>query len=364
MEESNNGKWSPPSGEFADTIRHLRETQFPHIKDAVYLDHAGATLYSKDQVVEHSNMLLSNLLGNPHSGNPSSMATTQAVENVRNIILRYFGTSASEHAVVFTQGATASLKLVAETFAEDESDVNKPSNEKDPPVFCYMDEAHTSVVGMRETMAHRGYRVASINLDSFKPHDSKIHDTSHTQRHINLLAMPAQCNFSGRKFPLSLVNRVRDGDVHISNQSDSPWTWKVVLDAASFVSTSPLNLHRVKADFVCLSFYKMFGFPTGIGALIVRRESAHLLSKIYYGGGTVSAYSGSEAFHIPKERVEDRLEDGTLPFLSILALKVIDFIDVDVLILNVRAALTGSNRFVWRTLATTPFSWQHTLITS
>ena len=31
----------------------------------------------------------------------------------------------------------------------------------------------------------------------------------------------------------------------------------------------------------------MFGFPTGIGALIVRRDTCHLLQKRFFGGGTV-----------------------------------------------------------------------------
>ena len=41
--------------------------------------------------------------------------------------------------------------------------------------------------------------------------------------------------------------------------------WFTVLDAAAFVSTAPLDLGVHKPDFVTLSFYKMFGFPTGLG---------------------------------------------------------------------------------------------------
>ena len=38
---------------------------------------------------------------------------------------------------------------------------------------------------------------------------------------------------------------------------------------------------------MALSFYKIFGFPN-IGALIVRKDSAHVLeSRKYFGGGTV-----------------------------------------------------------------------------
>ena len=39
--------------------------------------------------------------------------------------------------------------------------------------------------------------------------------------------------------------------------------WLVVLDAAAYAPTHGLDLSRVKPDFVPLSFYKLFGFPTG-----------------------------------------------------------------------------------------------------
>ena len=37
-----------------------------------------------------------------------------------------------------------------------------------------------------------------------------------------------------------------------------------------------------------LSYYKIFGYPTGLGALLVRKDALKLLSKRYFGGGAVS----------------------------------------------------------------------------
>lgn len=37
-----------------------------------------------------------------------------------------------------------------------------------------------------------------------------------------------------------------------------------------------------------ISFYKIFGYPTGLGALIARKESLKLFRKRYFGGGTVT----------------------------------------------------------------------------
>lgn len=39
--------------------------------------------------------------------------------------------------------------------------------------------------------------------------------------------------------------------------------WLVVLDAAAHVPTHKLDLSHYKPDFVPVSFYKLFGFPSG-----------------------------------------------------------------------------------------------------
>lgn len=66
------------------------------------------------------------------------------------------------------------------------------------------------------------------------------------------------------------------------------------------------------------------GWPTGLGALIVKRSSAHLLtSDAYFGGGTVEGLSTSSPFWVSRRRspnIHERLEVGTLDFLGIISL--------------------------------------------
>lgn len=54
----------------------------------------------------------------------------------------------------------------------------------------------------------------------------------------------------------------------------------VLLDAAAFLPTHSLDLTAHPADFVVASFYKMFGFPTGLGALVLRTELVPHLNKV------------------------------------------------------------------------------------
>lgn len=47
-----------------------------------------------------------------------------------------------------------------------------------------------------------------------------------------------------------------------------------------------------------LSFYKLFGYPTGLGALLVRKEAARQLNKVYFGGGSVDYCTAEDVWHV------------------------------------------------------------------
>lgn len=120
----------------------------------------------------------------------------------------------------------------------------------------------------------------------------------------HLFCYPAQSNFSGRKYPLSYVKGIQSQQLYPACEHHGRWF--VLLDAACFVSCSPLDLSKYPADFVPVSFYKMFGFPTGLGALLMRNEAAKVLRKTYFGGGTAAAYLVAENFFVPKPNVASR----------------------------------------------------------
>ncbi|XP_033098163.1 molybdenum cofactor sulfurase-like [Anneissia japonica] len=304
------------------------ESEFPLLQDVVYLDHAAATLYAKSQLESYVQDLSSHVYGNPHSRSQSSQLTAEVIEHVRERILRHFGTSSETHSVIFTANCTGAIKLVAETFKWNTTPTKEliRSTEHDArqnPVFLYLKNSHTSVVGMREYASKHGADFGCIN-------EQEVQTSLETSQAVTesalkgelpncLFAYPAQCNFSGRKYPLNWTNRLKSYETATLHGCCGRWC--VLLDAASYVMTSKLDLGFYCADFVPVSFYKMFGFPTGIGGLIIRNESVSFLQKTFFGGGTVQAYSSSENFHIPKLKIHEWFEDGTLPFLNIVALR-------------------------------------------
>ena len=60
----------------------LRATEYGRLdrQGHVYLDYTGGGLYAESQVRAHMELLSANVFGNPHSSNPTSMASTEHVE--------------------------------------------------------------------------------------------------------------------------------------------------------------------------------------------------------------------------------------------------------------------------------------------
>uniref|UniRef100_A0A671XLE5 Molybdenum cofactor sulfurase n=1 Tax=Sparus aurata TaxID=8175 RepID=A0A671XLE5_SPAAU len=296
--------------DFQDVI----EREFTRIKGTTYLDHAATTLYPESLVRGYFQDISRNVYGNPHSHNPSSRLTHDTVERVRYRVLQHFNASPEEYSVIFTSGCTAALKLVAESFPW-----RPPTESEAGSHFCYLTDNHTSVVGIRGLTSARGVvalpvcpqEVEKRAKDEAGGGEDVICQTPH------LFCYPAQSNFSGKKYPLSHVKGIQARRLYPA--CDHHGRWFVLLDAAAHVSCSPLNLQDCPADFIPISFYKMFGFPTGLGALLVRTDAAGILKKTYFGGGTAAAYLSGEDYYVHAANLSDRFEDGTVSFLDIIA---------------------------------------------
>ncbi|XP_054455993.1 molybdenum cofactor sulfurase [Anoplopoma fimbria] len=297
---------------YGGTLKDVIEQEFTRIKGITYLDHAATTLYPECLLRDYFQDVSRNVYGNPHSHSPSSRLTQDTVDRVRYRVLQHFNATPEEYSVIFTSGCTAALKLVAESFPW------RPQTESEAGShFCYLTDSHTSVVGMRGLCC--GRRVVALPVSPQEVENrARTKGEDVTCQTPHLFSYPAQSNFSGRKYPLSLVRGIQTRRLYPA--CDHQGRWFVLLDAASHVSCSPLNLQECPADFIPISFYKIFGFPTGLGALLVRNDAAGMLKKTYFGGGTAAAYLSGEDYYVQAANISDRFEDGTVSFLDVIAL--------------------------------------------
>ncbi|MGZ9166172.1 MAG: aminotransferase class V-fold PLP-dependent enzyme [Anaerolineales bacterium] len=311
-----------PTYPTTNIIDDLRATEYARldIGEHIYLDYTGGGLYAESQLHRHNRLLAEHVFGNPHSSNPTSQAATQLVEHAREYVLKFFNADPDEYLAIFTPNASGALKLVGESYPF-------PGGR-----YLLTFDNHNSVNGIREFAHARGADVTYIPIAL---PDMRV-DASHLDRELarpsksgyNLFAYPAQSNFSSVKHPLEWI-----GEAHKNG-------WDVLLDAAAFVPTNKLDLSVVKPDFVPVSFYKMFGYPTGLGALIARREALAKLHRPWFAGGTITVASvqGDKYYMADGARA---FEDGTIDYLNIpaieIGLKHIESIGYDVIHERVRS---------------------------
>ena len=259
-----------PTFESTSSLDALRAREYARLDDLghIYLDYTGGGLYAESQLREHFELLRHNVFGNPHSLSPTSHAMTELVEQARASVLDFFHASPDEYAVIFTANASHALKLVGEAYPF------QPGGQ-----FLLLFDNHNSVNGIREFARAKG---ASFTYLPVMAPELRVEETlllpfleqaSNSAPH--LFAYPAQSNFTGVQHPLEWIAEAQARG------------WDVLLDSAAFVPTNPLDLSKWHPDFVPLSFYKMFGYPTGVGCLLARKAALSKLHRPWFAGGTV-----------------------------------------------------------------------------
>jgi len=285
------------------SLDELRLTEYNRLdsQGLVYVDYTGGGLYADSQIRDHMDMLRNGVFGNPHSANPSSEATTRLVESAHAYVLKYFKASPDEYVAIFTSNATGALKLVGEAYPF------QPDGR-----YLLTFDNHNSVNGIREYARTKGAEVTYLPV---VPPDLRVDEDrldealAVTASGPKLFAYPAQSNFSGVKHPLDWIKKAHDKG------------WDVMVDCAAYVPTNRLDLSEVKPDFVPLSFYKMFGYPTGVGCLIARKDALKRLTRPWFAGGTITIASVQADSHFLAEGVE-AFEDGTVNYLSMPAIEI------------------------------------------
>lgn len=298
-----------------DLFAELRAREFGYLDEGghTYLDHTGAGLPPRSLVAGSAKRVTGGLFGNPHSESPASRASGDLLAEARAAVLRHFNADPAEYAVIFTPNATGALRLVGEAYP-----LGRGSR-----LVMPLDN-HNSVNGLREFARARGatveyvpLRTPDLRIDEDRMCAAlSVRDRRPGLGHVprpggaaadrprGLLAYPAQSNFTGVQHPLEWIGTAQSHG------------YDVVLDAAAYVPSNSLDLGRHHPDFTVVSWYKVFGHPTGVGALVARRPALARLRRPWFAGGTIYAVSAQAQWHVLTDG-EAAFEDGTVNFLAI-----------------------------------------------
>ncbi|KIY51458.1 PLP-dependent transferase [Fistulina hepatica ATCC 64428] len=268
------------------TLDMLRRTDYSRLASSgeTYVDYMGGAIYPESLVKMHTEFLSRHVLGNTHSVSNSSRLSNDCASEARDAVLSFFKAPPT-YTVVFTANATAALKLVGESFPFSEGSI-----------YVLGMDSHNSVNGIRQFATRKG---ASRILTSQRP--------INVDQCPSLFALTGQSNITNSKTSLSILEHAALLGYH------------TLLDASALAATSTISLQEYPVDAMAFSFYKICGWPTGVGALVVKKSFLSELQRPWFSGGNVDVVQVPGTVVTRTERLHERFEDGTINYLSLPA---------------------------------------------
>jgi molybdenum cofactor sulfurtransferase len=298
-----------------------------------------AALRTKQFIEQAKKRILDHFHANPGK----FYGTTTAKKGDNNCIDSHPG-----YEIVFTSGTTDAMRIVAERFPwSNQSDKSilhhdEQCNTLNSSMFVYAQNSHTSVIGIREeALQHRYTKIVCQPIDVLvetilqrtnniycmedtfnrlsmnqKQSSSDVDGNDRCDKYCrcctnHLLVLPVECNFGGDRHDVQLtLEKLYDMDkkrISLECQQkhqqhmQTHRRWYTMLDIAKAASTGPVNLCQLNPDFACISFYKMFGEPTGLGCLLVKRTTIDIMFPSTYNASSSSSSGSLSSSQLPQE---------------------------------------------------------------
>jgi molybdenum cofactor sulfurtransferase len=194
--------------------------------------------------------------------------------------------------VVFTAGATAALKLVGEAFPWSASS----------STCAYLTVNHNSALGIRQQAAAAGAVVKAVQpeqlqqqlrqqqqqrapvVSDYQEQQQVTYRPQQQEGVYSLFVAPAECNMSGTRYDCVELfqhwQQQQQQQPAVQDHSPSPQPqqqqqqqqaqaqqqeqqWLLLVDAAKACGSHPPDCSGCDIDMLALSYYKIFGHPTG-----------------------------------------------------------------------------------------------------
>ncbi len=262
----------------------------------VFLDNAASTQRPR-QVIDAIRRVYERDYANVHRGiHTLSERSTEQYEQAREKVRALINAPKSDE-IIFTQGTTASINLVARSWG----DANlRPGDE----VLMTVMEHHSNLVPWQQTAARTGAVLKHVPLTEDGRLDMAEFDKLLTER-TKLVAVVSVSNTLGTVNPIQEII----AKAHAAGAL-------VLVDAAQSVPHLPTDVRVWDADFVAFSGHKMLA-PSGVGVLF-GKESLLDAMPPFLGGGSMINEVMLDRF-TPAE-LPAKFEAGTPPIASAIAM--------------------------------------------
>ncbi len=261
-----------------------------------FLDNAASTQRPR-QVIDAIRRVYERDYANVHRGiHTLSERSTEQYEQAREKVRALINAPKSDE-IIFTQGTTASINLVARSWG----DANlRPGDE----VLMTVMEHHSNLVPWQQTAARTGAVLKHVPLTEDGRLDMAEFDKLLTER-TKLVTVVSLSNTLGTVNPIQEII----AKAHAAGAL-------VLVDAAQSVPHMPTDVRAWDADFVAFSGHKMLA-PSGVGVLFGKERLLDAMPP-FLGGGSMINEVKLDRF-TPAE-LPAKFEAGTPPIASAIAM--------------------------------------------
>lgn len=261
-------------------------------KPLIYFDNA-ATAQKPEKVIELINRMNSMTNANIHRAvHYLSSQATDLYEQGRESVRKYINAAKREE-VIFTSGTTASINLVAYTFAE-------KYLEPGDAVLITESEHHSNIVPWQIACQRKGAELRILPIDD--------HGRWKTEELSNLLDKKVKIVAANHiSNVLGLVNPIEE-----LIQKAHAIGSKVLIDGAQGIVHRKIDVQKLDCDFYAFSGHKIYA-ATGTGILYGKKEILEELPPWMGGGEMVDTVTFAKTTYAP---LPLRLEAGTPNYIG------------------------------------------------
>lgn len=273
-------------------------------KPLIYFDNAATTL-KPQAVIDAVCSYYTEYGANAHRGDYDlSYHVDQRYQEVRQKCAAFL--NASENEIVYTNGASSGLNLVAYGYGRTHLQANDV-------VLTTVAEHASCILPWMRVCKEKQAQLSYIDISQ----DGKIH----------LDALEAMMNKAVKVIVLAHVSNVLGYEVPIKEICEIAHRYGaiVVVDGAQSVAHQKIDVKALDCDFFAFSAHKMLG-PTGIGVLYGKYQLLQQMEPLYLGGDSNARYYPNG--DILLKDVPERFESGTQPIEAIFGLgAAIDYLN-------------------------------------
>lgn len=278
--------------------------------ELIFLDSA-ASAQKPNLVIDAITTYYQSQNANIHRGlySLSEQATT-AYEEVREKVSRFINAQNSCE-VIFTKGTTEGINFIASAWAE------RHLKHGDEILLSHV-EHHANLLPWQRIAQKTGalLKFIPLNQSTFLLETDGELITSRTK----LVAVTISSNVLGNVWPEGSLEKIISQAHNVGA--------KVLLDAAQVVGHKPVDVQKLRPDFMVFSGHKALG-PTGVGVLYINQQLHDEVEPYQVGGSMVYEVAWE---HATWAQAPAKFEAGTPPIAAVIGLgATIDYISENIM---------------------------------